>query len=89
MIATDFIGKVATFFLQPDSVEGCLAKPCSRILVGQIIAAKAAPAIHGIPDFTITVRGKTGKTLTVSMYHHYLRTHDTWREANEHAVSQP
>jgi hypothetical protein len=61
--------------------------PGSVLYVGQIIAAEPA-GVKGkglIPDFTVTIRGRTGKTATVSTFDHYVRTHDTWKDAIAYA----
>ena len=83
MTEHELVGKVCTFFPKLDSVVNCLRQPLTTRYLGQIVAATPAPPVgkSQIPDFTLTVRGKTGKTATISMTLNYATIHDTWTKA--------
>jgi methylaspartate ammonia-lyase len=91
--AQSFIGKIATFFPDPSAVTKGMTAADAVIYAGQVTAA----AFNGhkgagkIPDFTLTVRGKTGKTATVSIYENHIQIHDLWDTAISYAksTSQP
>jgi hypothetical protein len=77
------VGKVCAFFPKPNSVIMGLRQPNTPRYHGQIIAAAPAPPVGKgkVPDFTLTVRGKTGKTATISMTLNYATLHDLWEQA--------
>lgn len=67
MTAKDLLQRPCMFFL-PDGTEQ------HGIIVS---AVEDLPYGAGeIPDFQVTVRGKSGKTVTVSLVESYLRTTD-------------
>jgi hypothetical protein len=84
MTAPDLIGRVVAFFPKADAVKRGVRQPGTVRYVGQIIAATDAPPVGKgkVPDFTLTVRGKTGKTATISMTLNYATLHDTWKSAS-------
>lgn len=84
MTAPDFVGKVCAFFPKTDAVIRGVRQPGTVRYVGQVIAAAPAPPVGPgkVPDFTLTVRGKTGKTATISMTLNYATVHETWKQAS-------
>jgi hypothetical protein len=86
-VAKRLVGQVATFYAKPGSVVRMLAVPGAKLYVGQIIAAEFA-GLRGkgeVPDYKVTIRGRTGKTAIVSTFDHYVRPFDTWKEAITHS----
>jgi len=83
MKAEDFVGKVCAFFPTKDAVIRGVRQPNTTRYHGQVIASADAPPVGKgkIPDFSLTVRGKTGKTLTISMTLNYATIHDSWKRA--------
>jgi hypothetical protein len=81
------IGKIATFYPKRGSVVNCVAIPGVKRLVGTIIAVAKAPPPTGWqrPDFLVTIRGQSGRTIEVSLIENYVTTHPTWLEALDHA----
>lgn len=81
--AKRLVGQVATFYAKPNSVIRGLAIPGAKMHVGQIIAAEFA-GLKGqgqIPDYKVTLRGRTGKTATVSTFENHVSPCETWKEA--------
>jgi len=81
--AKRLVGQVATFYAKPGSVIRGLPVPGAKMHVGQIIAAEFT-GMKGkgqIPDYKITLRGRTGKTAVVSMFENHVFLSDTWKEA--------
>jgi hypothetical protein len=79
------VGKVATFY----PVKGCVVAGLPKAgaparFTGQVIAATPAPALQpgNVPDYTLTVRGRTGRTATISLTENHASLFDTWAEAN-------
>ncbi len=68
MTAKDLLQHPCMFFL-PDGKE----------LHGMITESVEAPpfGVGQIPDFLVTVRGSSGRTMTVSLVETHLRTTDT------------
>jgi hypothetical protein len=88
--AKELIGKIATFYARPGSVVRGIPIPGRTQHVGQIVAAEYSGNARGnLPDFRVTVRGRTGKTATVSSFDHYLCLHDTWQEALAYTTNEP
>jgi hypothetical protein len=83
MTAPEMVGKVCAFFHAKDAVIRGLRQPNTPRYDGQVIAAAPAPPVGTgkVPDFTLTVRGKTGKTLTISMTLNYATIYDLWKDA--------
>ena len=85
--AQSFIGKVATFFPDPKAVAKGMTATGAVIYAGQVISATFTGhrGAGKIPDFTLTVRGKTGKVATVSIYENHVQLHDLWDTAISYA----
>jgi len=79
----DKIGSVCSFYPERGSVVLCRAKPDAKKYVGVITACDEAPPPPGWvrPDYTLTIRGRTGKTMKVSAIFNYVTIHDSWPEA--------
>jgi hypothetical protein len=77
------VGKIASFYPKRGSVVGCLARPGAKRLVGTITEVKKAPPPKGWKrhDFLITIRGRSGKTIEVSLIENYVTIHPSWQEA--------
>lgn len=84
MTAPDLVGKVCVFFPGTNAIIRGVRQPGTIRYTGQVISATDAPPVGKgkVPDFTLTVRGKTGKTATISMTLNYATIHDTWKEAS-------
>jgi hypothetical protein len=91
--AQSFIGKIATFFPDPAAVTKGMTAAGAVIYAGQVTAATFTghKGTGKIPDFFLTVRGKTGKTANVSIYDNHVQIHDLWDTAILYAksTSQP
>lgn len=77
----DLAFKVAV--IQPEgSVKGMVADR-TKALVGQVV--KVAPTNpygkYQIPDCLITIKGRSGKQITVSFVESYAEIYPTWSEA--------
>jgi hypothetical protein len=81
--AKRLVGQVATFYAKPGAVVHGLPIPGAKMHVGQIIAAEFS-GLRGkgqVPDYKITIRGRTGKTAAVSTFENHVSLCDTWNEA--------
>lgn len=81
--AKRLVGQIATFYAKPNSVVRCLPIPGAKQHVGQIIAAEPAGTRGpgAVPDYKVTIRGRTGKTATVSIFDHHVSLCETWKDA--------
>jgi hypothetical protein len=79
-----FTGKFACFYSQPGQVVGCLPLPTARMLVGQVVRSVKAPNCKkgDIPNATLTIRGRSGREVQVSLVEQYVRTFDSFLEAS-------
>lgn len=77
------VGKICAFYTKPGQVKGCVPLPGATRAIGAVIASKpAAPAQPGnIPNSTLTVRGRSGRTAEVNMVEQYANLFETWHEA--------
>ena len=80
-----FIGQFGTFYLRPDAVDRCLPRPGVKRHVGECIGAKPAPDSRGIPDATLTFRGRSGRVASVSYVDCYVQLFPTWKAAIDNA----
>ena len=82
------VGKIASFYPKRGSVVLCQARADAKRLVGTITEVKKVPPPTGWkrPDFLVTIRGRSGKTIEVSLIENYVRIHPTWLEALDHAL---
>lgn len=83
MDASRFVGKIAAFYPKPGAVKSGLPVSGAARYVGAVVGAKpSAPTKRGsIPDFELTIRGKSGRIATVSMVENYVNLFETWHEA--------
>jgi len=83
MIPESLIGKIATFYPHPEQVKLGLAQPGAVQLVGQVVAiTPASPTVRGnIPDFTVSIKGRSGRTANISLVETYLRIFPDWETA--------
>lgn len=81
--AKRLVGQVATFYAKPGSVVRGLPVAAAKMHVGQIIAAEpdGTKGPGAIPDYKVTIRGRTGKTATVSIFENHVSLCSTWNEA--------
>lgn len=81
--AKRLVGQVATFYAKPGSVVRGLPVAGAKMHLGQIIAAEpdGTKGPGSIPDCKVTIRGRTGKTATVSIFENHVSLCDTWNEA--------
>ncbi len=79
----DKIGSICSFYPARGSVVLCRAKPDAKKYAGVIIACEEAPPPPGWtrPDYTLTIRGRTAKTMEVSAIFNYVTIHPSWQEA--------
>lgn len=77
------LGKIAVFHLNPNEVKLGLPTESSKPLAGEIISMKQNPAtIRGnIPDQLVTVRGRSGKEVVVSLTDNYVTLFSDWKSA--------
>ena len=80
-----FIGRFGAFYLRPDAVDRCLARPGVKRQIGECIGAKPAPEARGIPDATLTFRGRSGRVASVSYVDCYVQLFPTWKAAIDNA----
>ena len=80
-----FIGRFGAFYLRTDAIDRCLARPGVKRHVGECIGAKPAPDSRGIPDVTLTFRGRSGRTASVSYVDCYVQLFPTWKAAIDNA----
>lgn len=78
-----YVGQIAAFYPKPGAVIGCVPVAGSIRHVGAVVAvAPTGPTKRGaIPDFAVTIRGRSGRTATVSMVENYVTLFPTWHEA--------
>jgi len=81
--AAKLIGRIVSFFPTTGAVHRCLRLPNTPRFAGQIISAtEITPTNLGaIPDFEVTIRGRTGRTATVSLTENFVSIHDNWTDA--------
>ena len=81
--AQKMVGQVATFYPRPETIVDGLAPDGLTRYIGQVISATPCEpkGVGLVPDFSLTIRGKTGKTATVSMFTNYVNLHPTWQAA--------
>lgn len=81
--AKRLVGQVATFYAKPGSVVRGIPVAGAKMHLGQIIAAEpdGTKGPGSIPDYKVTIRGRTGKTATVSIFENHVSLCDTWHEA--------
>lgn len=78
------IGRVCTFFAEPNSVALCVPVPGTVRYAGEIVAV--SPLTHAqpgaIPDCTVKIRGRTGREVSLPFVAHHVTLHDSWKEAD-------
>lgn len=77
------VGKIAAFYSKPGQVKKLMPMPGAVRHIGAVIAVKPAPNAQpgDIPNLTLTVRGRSGRTADVNMVEQYAQLFDTWHEA--------
>jgi len=78
-----YVGQIAAFYPKPGAVIGCVPVAGSVRHVGAVVGAKPNGITKrgAIPDTLLTIRGKSGRTVTVSMVESYTQLFPTWHEA--------
>ena len=81
--AADLKGRICSFYPAPGCVVGCVPVKGATRYAGTITAASPAPPVQpgNVPDFTVTIQGRTGKTATVSVTLNYVTLHPSWDAA--------
>lgn len=76
-------GSWVSFFADPASVALCLPVAGAKVFCGQVVETKEAPPLEpgGVPTCAVTVRGRTGKRVTVCFSSTYMRVHASKEEA--------
>jgi hypothetical protein len=72
--AARMVGKIATFTPTPESSTRAAGAITAARYIGEAGPGK-------IPDFELTLQGRTGRTATVSMFHTRATLFDSWGEA--------
>lgn len=81
MNAESWINKVVTAYL-PGSCPRGVPKPRSAIVGVVVSVAPLPPSEPGsVPTAALTIRGRSGKELVVSITDHYCSPFPTWAEA--------
>jgi hypothetical protein len=81
-----FIGKIAAFYPAPGMVKYGLPVPGAKRLVGEVVGAMPAPTgPSGIPSATLTIRGRTGRSLAVDSVECYVQLFTSWKEGLQNA----
>ena len=77
------IGKIAAFYAKPGQVKNCLPVPGAVRHVGAVIASKPTTNAQpgNLPNHTLTIRGRSGRTAEVNMVEQFCCLHETWHEA--------
>ena len=77
------LGTWVTAYAESDSVALCVPVPGSTRIAGEVIDCKALPNAQpgDIPDCCLTIRGRSGRTLSLSFVAHYVTTHKSMAEA--------
>lgn len=83
MVPSPHVGKICAFYTKLGQVKGCVPLPGATRAIGAVIASKPAPAVMpgNIPNHTLTVRGRSGRTAEVSMVEQHANLFETWHEA--------
>jgi hypothetical protein len=78
-----FVGKVCAFYAKPGMVQRGIPVAGATRHIGAVIAAKPLPPAQpgDIPNFNLTVRGRSGRVAEVSMVDQHANLFDTWHEA--------
>lgn len=81
--AAKLIGRIVSFFPTTGAVHRCLRLPNTPRFAGQIIAVSKSTVtdLGSIPDLHVTIRGRTGRTATVSLTENFVSFHDNWTDA--------
>lgn len=81
--AAALVGQICTFFPVPAVVVGCVAPPNALRYAGTITAAMPAPPLQpgNVPDYTVTIKGRTGKVVVVSLTLNYVSLFPSWEQA--------
>ena len=81
-----FIGKIAAFYPAPGMVRQCLPVPGAKRLVGEVVGAVPAQVgPSGLPSVTLTIRGRTGRSLAVDSVECYVQLFTSWKEGLQNA----
>lgn len=82
-----YVGKIAAFYPAPGAVVNCMPQPGAKRLVGAVVgAAPNGTTTRGaIPDTLLTIRGKSGRSFSVSYVESYANLFETWHEATANA----
>jgi len=77
------IGVWVSAFAEPDSVALLVPMPGALRICGQVIGVKPLPPSQpgNIPDCCLTIRGRSGKTMSLSYVAHYVTEHASQAEA--------
>ncbi len=77
------VGKICAFYAKPGQVKGCVPLPGAVRAIGAVVASKpTTPAQPGsIPNYILTVRGRSGRTAEVNFVEQHARLFETWHEA--------
>lgn len=84
-----YVGLIAAFYPSPGAVKNCMELNGAKRHVGAVVGTKPNGTTQrgAIPDTLLTIRGKSGRTVTVSLVESYAQLFPTWHEAA--SVSQP
>jgi|GEM_PF-3232830 len=79
------VGRICSFYPDPNMVKQCVVQPGAQRLTGVVTECVKAPPPKGWkrPDFTLTVRGKSGRTVTISLIENYAQFHATWPASSQ------
>lgn len=79
----NLIGSWCSFYAEEDSVYLCCPVPGRLRVCGEIIGVSPLPNFMpgNIPNVAVKVRGRTGKTMTISFVSHYTTIHTSKSEA--------
>jgi hypothetical protein len=79
------MGAKVSFYPEPEkAVIGMIAQPKALRVAGEVVGtSKVVPFGKGkIPDLGLKVRGRSGKTMNISVVANYVERHSNWREAD-------
>lgn len=83
------VGKICSFYTKPGQVKNCIAVPGATRHIGAVVASKPTTNAQpgNIPNHTLTVRGRSGRTANVNMVEQHANLFETWHEAASDAKS--
>lgn len=86
----EWTGRIVSFYRDADMVKGCMEQPGAIRYVGEVTGIfPTEPCGPGkIPDVGLIVRGRTGKSMRISAVAHYVKIHETFREADAETSHQ-